>query len=712
MNEYLTMPAGIESSGVQTIAEISLTDLLRAVLENFAHELHTDTVAVYSYSQSINEASLIVSVPDKPADGLSESVGKFCASGQLTTTLKAGFLSPDFASARLYLFKLADEPIGALVLLSHSLTIKDKDQPQSHNCFSVIQSLLQNQYRTQNESISRTIQAIARQVGEGVSPQDLVNLVSEYLLEPQIRFCALLMYGPRREDRPNGPFAYLDLQGVWSSRFAPGVGVGIHLYLDQYTDMLQEIERRKIWHIPDVKAIETRFDSLTRGFIRGADVNSIVIIALESFGRPLGVMVMGTEPNREFTQQELRSYQVVSEFLALRAMAHVLKQEQDFVQQGRAALLDAVNDGVMMILPSAGSVTGDNSKTAVLTVNHSFSSLFGISQMRAQGLSLPQLLGKMQLPEDVRQSLKQHWLATTIRDPSIQRGDFTMIHPDGYHTLISWYSAPVNQASRVMGRIYIFHDVTDDRTAISLRANFVSRMSHELRTPLTSIKGFAQYMLEELSADLTPNVTDYVKIIMDNAQLLNTLFTDIIEITRADVGDLKINTNATRLTDLIDNVVLQFESHPLAEDKSIERHLAVDLPTVEIDSSRIRRVLGQLIKNALQHAPDESTVRIVTQLISTSGQLPFGAPSDVILPGVLVIVEDHGDGIAVEDTELIFQPFYRTRESRAARLEGSGLGLALARSILTLHRGKIWAEARRRGRRGARVFFILPVSGD
>ncbi len=704
------MSAGIESSDAQTRAEISLADLLRSVLENFAHELHADTVAVYSYSRNLKEAALIVSVPNHPSEMVHESVTKFCASGHLATTLKAEPVTTDFASAQLFLFTLADEPIGALVLLSRSHIVKD--QPQSHYCFTIIQNLLQNQYRLHNEAISRAIQGIARQVGEGVSPQDLVNLVSEYLLEPGIRFCALMLYGPRREDRPNGPFAYLDLQGVWSNRFGSGVGVGMHLYLDQYTEMLQEIEERKIWHIPDVRAIETRFDSLTRGFIRNADVNSIVIIALESFGRPLGVMVMGTEPNREFSQQELRSYQVVSEFLALRAMAHVLKQEQDFVQQGRAALLDAVHDGVLMILPSAGSVTGDSSKTSVLTVNQAFSSLFGISQMRVQGLSLPQLLSKMQLPEDVRQSLKHHWLATTIRDPSMQHGDFTMIHPDGYHTLISWYSAPVYQANRVMGRIYIFHDVTDDRTAISLRANFVSRMSHELRTPLTSIKGFAQYMLEELSTDLTPTVTDYVKIIMDNAQLLNTLFTDIIEITRADVGDLKVNTSATRLTDLIEHVVMQFESHSLIAHKTIERHLAADLPPVQIDSGRISRVLGQLIKNALQHTPDESTIRIVTQMIISSAQLPFGAPSDVILPGILVIVEDQGEGISAEDTELIFQPFYRTREARAARLEGNGLGLALARSMLTLHRGKIWAEARRRGRKGARVFFILPISAD
>ncbi len=702
-----------EHPQTQVMEEVSLADLVQSVLETFAQDMLADTISVYSYSQDLREAVLVASTPEPPPDEVRSAVEKFCVTGSLSATVAGShFPNMNIASAQFLLFKIEDEPIGVLLLLSRSKPGKKALHPRVNYCFSVIQGLLQNQYRSNSEAITRTIQAIAREVGEGVSPQELVNLVGERLVGPHVRFCALLMYGPRREDRPNGPFAFMELQGSWSNRLASGVGVGMRLYLDQYTEMLQEIEERKIWHVPDVRAIEGRLDSLTRGFVRGADVQSVVIIALESVGRRLGLMVMGTEPNREFSQLELQSYQAVSEFLALRAMANLLKQEQDFVQRGRAALLDAVSDSVLMVLPSAGSVTGDSSKTAVLTINKAFTGLFGVSAMRAQGLSLPQLLTKMQLPEDVRQNLSHHWLSTSVRDPGIQRGDFTMIHPTGYHTSIGWYSAPVMRDNKVMGRIYIFHDVTDDRTAISLRANFVSRMSHELRTPLTSIKGFAQYMLEELNDNLTPSVRDYVEIILDNAKLLNTLFSDIIEITRADIGDLKLIIGAARFSDLVDHVVLRFEEQGTKERKWIEIQLADDLPSVQMDTGHISRVLSLLLSNAFQHAPADSAIRIIAQVITSSGQLPFGAPADVILPSILVTVEDQGDGIAAEDTELIFQPFYRTRDARAARLEGSGLGLALARSVLTLHRGKIWAEARRRGRRGARLFFTLPISAD
>lgn len=695
------------------VEEVCLSDLLNRVLENFAQDMLADTVAVYAYSQDLREAVLLASTPNSPHPQMVNAVEKFCATGELSVTLKEDEL-PDatFASAQFVLFRLYDEPLGALVLLSHSKAVDHLSHPGLRYHFAAIEAMLQNQNRSDCENTLRAVQELARQVGEGATPQDLITIFGEQLLSPQIRFCSMLLFGPRREDRPNGPYAYLDMQGVWSNRLGPGVGLGMRLYLDQYADLVQKLEDRKMWHIPDVRAIEGMFDPLVRGFIRNAGVHSMALFLLESGGRNLGIMTIGTEPDYEFTQQDLRTYQTISEFLGLKAMSHVLKQEEDYVLRGRAALLEAMTDGVLMVLPSAGSMTGDTTKTSVLTINQAFTDLFGITQIRAQGLTLPQLLEKLQLPEEVRQNLTTHWLATSMRDPLTQRGDFAMIHPDGYHTTIGWYNTPVTQGGRIIGRIFVFHNVMDDHSAVSLRANFVSRMSHELRTPLTSIKGFAQYMLEELNDSLTPAVRDYLEIILDNSQLLNTLFSEIIEITRADVGDLKLNIGPSHLTELIEQVAIGFEVQGAKEHKWIELQLAQNLPPALIDTNYISRVLTLLLRNAFQHAPPDSQIRISTQIVDGTHKLPFGAPSDVTLPCVVITVEDQGDGIAAEDAELIFQPFYRTRDARVARLEGSGLGLALARSILTLHRGKIWAEPRRRGRRGARVYFSLPIATE
>ncbi|MEP6986248.1 MAG: hypothetical protein ABI970_11655, partial [Chloroflexota bacterium] len=249
------MFADTSHAQTEVMEQVGLADLVQHVLETFAQHMAADTVAVYSYSHDLREAVLVASTPDQPAEDIHAVIEQFCATGS-QNSIVAGSQLPglNVASAQFLLFKIEEQPIGAMLLLSRSKSAQKALDAQLHLCFAAIQSLLQNEYRSQSEAISLTIQAIAQHVGEGVSPQELVNIVSERLLRPQIRFCALLLYGPRREDRPNGPFAYLDMQGTWSNRLGSGVGVGIHLYLDQYVELLKEIEDRKIWHIPDVRA--------------------------------------------------------------------------------------------------------------------------------------------------------------------------------------------------------------------------------------------------------------------------------------------------------------------------------------------------------------------------------------------------------------------------------------------------------------------------
>ncbi len=89
--------------------------------------------------------------------------------------------------------------------------------------------------------------------------------------------------------------------------------------------------------------------------------------------------------------------------------------------------------------------------------------------------------------------------------------------------------------------------------------------------------------------------------------------------------------------------------------------------------------------------------------------MPSGAPSDVVIPCILVSVSDEGTGLQPEEVEQIFLPFFRGVESGGGRVEGAGLGLTIARSFVELHRGKIWAEVRRRGKKSTHFRFTLPT---
>jgi signal transduction histidine kinase len=134
-----------------------------------------------------------------------------------------------------------------------------------------------------------------------------------------------------------------------------------------------------------------------------------------------------------------------------------------------------------------------------------------------------------------------------------------------------------------------------------------------------------------------------------------------------------------------------------------------NLPPVRMDSIRITQVLNNLLTNAIKYAPPDSEIRIRTRLLLAADDLPGGAPAGIVLPCVLVTVEDDGAGVAQDEVEKVFVPFFRSKEARASKVNGTGLGLTIARSIVERHRGKIWVEGRRRGRRGARFMFTLPL---
>jgi signal transduction histidine kinase len=697
----------------QSDAADELGKLLVYVLDTLITQTQAAGAVILRHSDELDQTEVAAS-----SSGFSVSAD--CARSLFQRTHQEGQfqqlypLTPEsgcsYAGATCWIHRHGDEAIGGLVLFFHheltpdSFPWMDDVQP----CLGITRALLENQRLKDEQSLSDTIQEFAQLVGENPTPQHMINLLAERLFGGNIRFCALLLYGPFREDRPNGPFGYLEIQGSWSSQNGSGVAAGMKIYLDQYPDMLAEIERKQIFHIPTVKAIETRLDPLARGMLKAAGVQSLLLIALGTRERKVGLMVIGTQHDQEFSLVDIRRYSAVSKFVAMSAVTKALQQQHDYVHRARSAILDAVTDGVALVLPMAGHPNGGADHSQVLTVNPAFTELFGVPNSRAQ-VPLTQLLARMRLPDDVRQSLDRQWFSRPLRDPITQTSEFLMVHPNGHPVTIEWYSAPVYQDRQVIGRIFLFHDVTNDRSSVNLRADFIQRMSHELRTPLTSIKGFAQFILEELQHELSPLAKEYTSIIYSNAQQLTSLFSSIIEMTRADTGELRLNTGPTHIGELVQKMVDFLEPECITQEKRIINEVPFDLPLVLVDANRINQVLQQLLNNALKHTPPQGEITIQGSLAEHAMLLPPDAPDDVVTPCLVISIIDQGTGISAEDAPLIFLPFYRTKESRAAKLPGSGLGLRLVQSVIELHRGKIWAGARRRGHPGGRIHFTLPT---
>lgn len=614
-----------------------------------------------------------------------------------------------FASALLVPFAVTDQITGVIVLAREAETPFEADLlGQLEPLISLIRVVLENHHLynvlAENLTTAQSILRAAQLVAENPSPQRLVDILRETLFEPPISSCAMLLYGPQHEDSPYGPFDYLEFSGTWSRRVGSGIGTGLRLYLKDYPDLLADLERHTILTFPNVNAVRKRFDPLVRGFMRAERVRSLTLIALHSGRQKLGVLAIATDKYHTFAPAELHSYRTVCEFMTISALTKLLHQQREHMEQYRAALLDAVTDAVVMVVPGGAGGT-------VLTVNKRFRRMFDVNDTQPEGISLVNLLGAMQLPEDIRAELRTAWLGTPVRDRGVRRGEFHMVNADGHSIDIEWYSAPVYQDDHALGRIYIFHDATSERTAQRLRAAFLSRVSHELRTPLTSIRGFAEFILEAVGDQLPDLAREYTEIIHQSSKHLNTVFTDMIEIARADAGELKLNKADAHLPDIIIEVVARMELSYKNREQRVVMEIDDELPPINVDVDRISQVITNLLTNAIKYSPEGGLIVISTDVIESLDDLPEAAPRDVVLPAILITVKDNGKGLSEEDTVNVFMPFFRTADAKANRVEGVGLGLAVTRSIVEVHRGKIWARPNTRVKGGCFQFTIPTVRG-
>lgn len=567
----------------------------------------------------------------------------------------------------------------------------------------IVKTMLENRqlvYRLiTTEAILMSTQAIARDP----SPQNIVNVLRDYLFSRRVTNCVIGRFGPVRQSQPSAPFEYIEIVGSWSRNLGSGVGVGTSFPLSHYARTLPVLYEKKFIAFSNISQNLdlAQVDPLTRSLIEADKIDLMLLILLESEEGHLGALTICAEDSTPFTAQEMRSFQIVAEFLAISTLAAGLRQQADFVQQGRAALLDAVTDGVIMVLPDAN--------TSVLTVNSQFTAMFGPEEGDVQGLPLCELLDLMRIPANARRALRQQWSGIEPSDQALQSGEFQMVGKRGMAQDVQWYGAPVYQNSDVLGRIYTFHDITPERAAERLRSELLSRISHELRTPLTSIRGFAQFILESSGEELPPTAREYTEIILNSAKHLNHLFTDLIQLNRANAGQLDLQLTQTNLADVIIESMARLEPQFRTRQQTAVMELDDDLPEVEIDIDRIDQVLTNLIGNAIKYSPPGSEVRLSTTYAATAKALPRKAPADTRTPCIVVTVMDQGKGLTSADAESIFLPFYRTEASRVEKIEGAGLGLAIAQSIVHLHQGKIWAEAATRRKPGGRFVFTVPI---
>lgn len=204
----------------------------------------------------------------------------------------------------------------------------------------------------------------------------------------------------------------------------------------------------------------------------------------------------------------------------------------------------------------------------------------------------------------------------------------------------------------------------------SLKDEFVSSVSHELRTPLTSITGYVELLRED---EESPARREYLGIIERNAERLIDLVSDILFAARLQDGRLVLDLHPVDMHQLVLQAVA--EAQPRATQTGVEVAVRSDGPVlVEGESARLSQLLDNLISNAIKFTPSGGDVEVA--LTRTNGMLRLD-------------VSDTGMGISTEDTERLFQRFFRSQSALEREIQGTGLGLYISKAIVEAHGGRI-----------------------
>jgi signal transduction histidine kinase len=206
-----------------------------------------------------------------------------------------------------------------------------------------------------------------------------------------------------------------------------------------------------------------------------------------------------------------------------------------------------------------------------------------------------------------------------------------------------------------------------------MKSDFLTTVSHELRTPLTSIMMGAEMLLEE-EETRDPNSTrgKLVRNIVKGASRLSHLVSDLVNVSRDDEFQPRLEIDSAPLKDLVNGAVSVVQPLLAAKSQTIEVVLLDPEAVVLVDRLRFEQVLINLLSNAQRYSPPGGHIAVESRPIS-NGE-------------TLISVADSGPGVSKDDRERIFEPFYRGDRN------GLGLGLAIAKSIVELHSGRIWVD--------------------
>lgn len=238
-------------------------------------------------------------------------------------------------------------------------------------------------------------------------------------------------------------------------------------------------------------------------------------------------------------------------------------------------------------------------------------------------------------------------------------------------------------------------DTSGEKQLEEMKVDFVSMAAHELRTPLTAIRGYASLLQMHYATNLDSSAKELLTRLIVSTTTLANLIDNLLSVSRIERNNLTIELKPIDLRIIVKDIFASFKQQALTRKQNFTLNMPDNLPLVMADPFRIGQVFINLIGNALTYTPDGGNITVT--VANRKDHLEIS-------------VQDTGEGIPKEALPRLFTKFFRVSGSLEQGSKGSGVGLYITKSIVELHKGKIWAQSILG--QGSTFIFTIPIATE
>jgi len=429
---------------------------------------------------------------------------------------------------------------------------------------------------------------------------------------------------------------------------------------------------------------------------------SAITIPLHIKHRAIGSLTVYDKNSGEpFTDQDFQLLSTFSTQAALVIENARLFTESERLKQFNADIVRLMEEGIT-IEDEKGRITFVNPKTEAML-----------------GACADDIIGRHWSDIIAPAFLKQAEIQTQRRrEGHKSRYEAALVTRSGQEIPVIVSATPLFNSNTYIGTLSVLTDITERKEIEEMKTNFVNTVSHELRTPLHAIRGFVELLLDEQVPDADTQ-REFLNIVREQTLHLNSLVNDMLDVARMESGRIKFRREPVDLWEIVDRTVQSLE--PIAGQKRISLNsvLTGQPPEVLGDDEALKRVLTNLIGNAIKFTGEEGQITIRSQILRVHhGQVKYLSPDPFWLEPpadladgdwAVLSVTDTGIGIPAEALPKLFGRFYQVDNSATRKVGGSGLGLNICKQIVEAHSGRIWVQSE--VGKGSTFAFALPLNG-